>query len=286
MPKPKGNNLDKQCVYIWNDTLSTWEAWDGAVTGGGGGGSGTQYADGAVRGTATGTLAMVDDGTNIQSVSGDSAGRINVNVNGTIPVSAAALPLPAGAATAALQTQPGVDIGDVTVNNAAGASAVNIQDGGNSITVDGAVTVSGTATVSQATGTNLHMVVDSGTVSTITNVVHVDDNAGSLTVDGTVAVSGTVATSEVAPTSITHGKQAVTTAGVRVQLGTNTCKAICVKALAANTGSIYVGGSTVSSANGFALAAGDSISLDISNTNVIYLDSSVNGEGVTWIANN
>lgn len=40
--------------------------------------------------------------------------------------------------------QPGVDIGDVTVNNAAGAGAVNIQDGGNSITVDGAVTVSAT----------------------------------------------------------------------------------------------------------------------------------------------
>lgn len=32
--------------------------------------------------------------------------------------------------------QPGVDIGDVTINNTAGASAVNIQDGGNSITVD------------------------------------------------------------------------------------------------------------------------------------------------------
>lgn len=54
----------------------------------------------------------------------------------TQPVSAVALPLPAGAATSALQTQPGVDIGDVTVNNAAGAGAVNIQDGGNSITVD------------------------------------------------------------------------------------------------------------------------------------------------------
>lgn len=45
-----------------------------------------------------------------------------------------------GVATAALQTQPGVDIGDVTINNTAGASAVNIQDGGNSITVDGTIT--------------------------------------------------------------------------------------------------------------------------------------------------
>ena len=57
---------------------------------------------------------------------------------GTQAVSAASLPLPTGAATEAKQTQPGVDIGDVTVNNAAGAAAVNIQDGGNSITVDAA----------------------------------------------------------------------------------------------------------------------------------------------------
>lgn len=54
---------------------------------------------------------------------------------------------------------------------------LSIDDGGNSITVDGSVTVT------QATGTNLHTVVDSGTISTITNVVHVDDNAGSLTID-------------------------------------------------------------------------------------------------------
>lgn len=58
-----------------------------------------------------------------------------VDVSGS-SVSVSASALPAGAATAALQTQPGVDIGDVTVNNAAGAGAVNIQDGGNSITVD------------------------------------------------------------------------------------------------------------------------------------------------------
>lgn len=35
-----------------------------------------------------------------------------------------------------LGANDGVDIGDVTVNNAGGAAAVNIQDGGNSITVD------------------------------------------------------------------------------------------------------------------------------------------------------
>ena len=51
----------------------------------------------------------------------------------TQPVSAAALPLPAGAATAALQLADGHN---VTVDNAAGAAAVNVQDGGNTLTVD------------------------------------------------------------------------------------------------------------------------------------------------------
>ncbi len=83
-----------------------------------------------------------------------------------MPISAATLPLPSGASTLAAQTQPGVDIGDVTINNAAGAAAVNIQDGGNSVTVDGSLTVT------QATGTNLHVTVD---------------NSPSITNDGTFA---------------------------------------------------------------------------------------------------
>jgi len=75
---------------------------------------------------------------------------VNIASDQTVPVSAASLPLPAGAATEAtlstLNTKftSGTDIGDVTINNAAGASAVNMQDGGNSITVDdggGSVTV-------------------------------------------------------------------------------------------------------------------------------------------------
>lgn len=73
---------------------------------------------------------------------------LDIAITGTVP-------LPTGAATAALQTQPGVDIGDVTINNAAGASAVNIQDGGNSLTVDGtiAATQSGTWDINNISGT-------------------------------------------------------------------------------------------------------------------------------------
>lgn len=80
-----------------------------------------------------------------------------------VPISAASLPLPTGAATAALQTQPGVDIGDVTVNNGSGAAAVNVQDGGNTLTVDGTVAVTqGTASSLNATvvGTGTFAVQD------------------------------------------------------------------------------------------------------------------------------
>lgn len=198
----------------------------------GGGSSGTEYADGAARGTATGTLAMGDDGTNVQSVKVDTAGVLAVQDNGgsltvdgtfwqaTQPVSAATLPLPTGAATAALQTQPGVDIGDVTVNNASGVAAVNIQDGGNSITVDGSVSV-----------------------SNFPATYPVTDNSGSLTVD-----IPDVTTSAKAVTASTSGDTTVhtPTASNRIKLGY-----ICLSADGANSADTTVivkftaGGSTL-----------------------------------------
>lgn len=75
----------------------------------------------------------------------------------------------------------------------------------------------------------------------------------------------------------------VTTAGTRVQLATNTCKSLTIKAKSTNTGLIYVGNVAVASTNGFQLLAGESVSLDISNTNLVYIDSSVNGEGISTI---
>lgn len=184
-----------------------------------------------------------DDSIQIFGNDGTTNRAIKTNAAGELQVDVLASALPTGAATSANQTngsqlsritdgtdtaqvtaagelnvfstaRPGVDIGDVTINNAAGVAAVNIQDGGNSITVDG------TVTVVQPTGTNLHAVIDSGTITTITNVVHVDDNAGSLTVDGTVSavqsgtwnvnnVSGTISLPTGAATSVnqTNGSQ-------------------------------------------------------------------------------
>lgn len=143
----------------------------------------------------SGTIAATQSGTwTVQP--GNTANTTAWKVDGsavTQPISAAALPLPSGASTAAKQPALGTagtasaDV--ITVQGIASMTALKVD--GSGVTQP----VSGSVTVTQATGTNLHTVIDSGTVSTITNVVHVDDNSGSLTVDngGTFAVQATVA---------------------------------------------------------------------------------------------
>lgn len=184
-------------------------------------GGGTQYAEdaasaggesmtlaGAVRQDTLGSNTTTDgDYTYLKTT---SAGRLYASAT----VDAA---LPAGAnAIGKLAANDGVDIGDVTVNNASGGSAVNIQDGGNSITVDGSVTVtqatatnlkvdasgvavpvtdnSGSLTVDAPVGTPAFVRLSDGAAAI--TALPVTDNGGSLTVDGTVAVSGTVAVTD------------------------------------------------------------------------------------------
>jgi hypothetical protein len=76
----------------------------------------------------------------ITTAGGGSYVDVKVNPSGALSVDASGSTLAANS---------GVDIGDVTINNAAGGSAVNIQDGGNSITVDGTIAVSGTVTTKE-----------------------------------------------------------------------------------------------------------------------------------------
>lgn len=89
------------------------------------------------------------------------------------------------------------------------------------------------------------------------------------------------------PDTIGDGNKNVTTAGTAVVLSTSVpCKKVTITAKINNTGLICVGGSTVVAAQsgrrGTPLLPGDSLSLEISNVGLIYIDSTVNGEGVTY----
>jgi hypothetical protein len=82
---------------------------------------------------------------------------------------------------------------------------------------------------------------------------------------------------------VKDGSKNVTTAGTRVALAASTaCQAVLIQAKAANTGIIYVGGSTVSATSGIFLYPGESVEISIDNLSKVYLDSSVNGEGVVF----
>ncbi len=85
------------------------------------------------------------------------------------------------------------------------------------------------------------------------------------------------------------GRKTVAGAGTAVQLSTSLQIAgpIAIKAFTTNTGIIYVGNvdGDVESTNGFSLAAGDVIIFNsVGDLLDIWIDSAVDGEGVSWLA--
>jgi hypothetical protein len=278
--------------------------------------AGTTQALGKLNATlSTATFAALTRSVITGETTAGGGGFVNVKVN------------PSGAITTAttLASNSGVDVGDVTINNTAGAGAVNIQDGGNSITVDGTVAVSGsvavTGTFYQATQpvsatdldirnlakaqdevyavlkTDAGVAYDARLVTVQNSSIPITDNAGSLTVDAPVGTPvfvrlsdganpiATLPTQEQGTATVGSGSQNVTTAGTRVQFGSQACKWATIQAKDTNTDGVIIGGSTVlhASRNGYVLFPSQSITLSISNLNTIYVDSAVSGEGVGYL---
>lgn len=118
---------------------------DGSVTAN----AGTNLNTSALALETGGNLASIKTNTDKIPSLGQALGSASVPV--VLPTAQITTLTPPAAITgystettlAAINTKlvSGTDIGDVTINNASGAAAVNIQDGGNSITVDGTVAV-------------------------------------------------------------------------------------------------------------------------------------------------
>lgn len=158
-----------------------------------------------------GSTLSVDDGGSTISID-DGAGSITVDGTVTIQDGGGSITVDnAGtfATQATLQTGSN-QIGHLEANQSVNITQVSglTIDLGTGTTGTGTIrvavssdsfpttqAVSGTVTVTQSAGTNLHTIVDSGTISTITNVVHIDDNSGSLSVDdggGSLTVDGSI----------------------------------------------------------------------------------------------
>jgi len=95
--------------------------------------------------------------------------------------------------------------------------------------------------------------------------------------------NGYLQTERVPLATATSGKTTVTTAGTRVQLASNAGSGVILKASRLNASTIYVGGSAVAASNGLELEPGESMNAAVSNTNLLYVDSAVSGDYVTWL---
>lgn len=288
----------KVALYVYNSGTDELEVFTGS-SGGGGGAVTIADGDDAALGAKADASATTDTGTF------SLIGLFKRLLEKITTLNAKDF------ATSAKQL---ADNHQVTVSN----SSIPVTDNGGSLTVDGTVgaTQSGTWTVQPGnTANTTAWKVDgsavtqpvSGTFWQATQPVslasvpsHAVTNAGTFatqaaqsgtwnigTVTTLTGITNNVNTVEVAPTTILNGNKNVTTAGTRVTLASSTsCKSVTIKAKVANTGTIYVGDTSVSSSNGFALAAGETVSLDIANLNTVNLDASVSGEGVTYVGVN
>lgn len=235
------------------------------------------------------------------------AAGIDVSIqNSSIAITAASLPLPTGAATqttlAAINTLLASGI-SVTITGSVAATIADGADVTEGAIADAIAAAGGVGTISAklrrttqgledlktlivlAAGSNIigKVGIDQTTPGTTNKV---DTGLVQALTDAQLRASA-VPVIQAAPTTPINGRTTVTTAGTRVVLaGSTTVKSVTIKALGTNTGIIYVGDSAVSSSNGFPLYARDTVSMDISNLNVIYIDSSVNNEGISYIAVN
>lgn len=155
---------------------------------------------------------------------------------------------------------------------------VAIDSGGSS---GGPVTVADGADVAQGTTT------DASSASTVIGLLKNLKAALAGTLTATLA-AGSAVIGKVGhdTTGIGTLRQAVTTAGTRVQLGSQAAKWALVQCAPANTSGIAVGDVNVVAASGTVrgtyLAPGDpAVMIPVTNLNLLYIDSRVNGEAAT-----
>ena len=189
----------------------------------------------------------------------DDSDYANVNIN----LAGTDAPTGGGAESGALR---------VTLANDS-TGVISIDDGGNTITVDGTVDLGSTATT--------HLSEIEGAVETIEGAI----SGSEMQVDVVAALpAGTNAIGKVGHdiTGMVSGSNTDvgTSAEILRALGNVACKRVDVIASSANTGVIWVGGSNLTADAGIPLSPGDFYSVDVDGTSDIYVLAAVNGEDV------
>ena len=102
-----------------------------------------------------------------------------------------------------------------------------------------------------------------------------------------VSSAGSIEVISAGYTVIGDGRKEVALAGTREALAASTpCKAVLITAETNNTGTIVVGATgtvvaALATRRGTPLQAGESVMIPVSNLNLVFLDTTVNTDGVT-----
>jgi hypothetical protein len=150
---------------------------------------------------------------------------------------------------------------------------------------DGALRVVGSSAgpaMPVSTGT---VTVSVGTALPVsTGVVSITAAAAVPVSTGTVTVSQSAVSMLIDPhTTIAASAQAAVAASTAYQLPNQTCVAVALKGRPGNTGNVWIGGSSVTNTNGFPLDAGDAISLQVNNMNLLYYWCDTANDRICWI---
>jgi hypothetical protein len=234
-----------------------------------------------------GNALKVDGSAVTQPVSG----TVTATPTGTQNVDVTANTI--GLATAANQLPDGHN---VTVDNGIGAAAVPIQDGGNSITVDGTVAATQSGTWTEANSAAIKTAVETIDNAISGSEMQVDvvgalpagTNAiGKLAANSGVDIGDVDVTSAVSSSFATGSNLDIDTSAEQLVASSVACKfGVTVKAAATNTGTVYIGASssvtagTTGSTDGFPLEPGESVTVPVNNVNLLYGIASVANQKV------
>lgn len=88
------------------------------------------------------------------------------------------------------------------------------------------------------------------------------------------------------PGALLNGRATVASAETAVPLAgesTPLTSGVRVKALAGNTGTVYIGDEDVAAATGYPLAAGEEVFVEINDLAAVYVDAAENGDAVAYL---
>lgn len=243
-------------------------------------GGGTQYTEGDTDASITGTAMMVEDGSNtLQPAQGDKTNGLDVDVTRSA--------LPTGAATSANQLPNNHDV----VVTSAPTTAVTGTFWQATQPVSGTVTETNSAAIKTAVETIDNAIAGSEMQVDVVGSLPAGTNAiGKLSANSGVDIGDVDITSAVSATMDHGSNQDIDTTAEQITSTSFACKfGVTLKADITNTGIIYVGNSDVTAGgtaatDGFPLSAGETLTLEVTNSNIPYAIASANNQKIFWVA--